>query len=160
MILQVGVKAVLRNEEGKILLLKRSAKYESAEGSWDIPGGRIDAGSMLVENLAREIKEETGLDLIGEPVLVGAQDIFFQKEDGEDFHIVRLTYAASAEGEPVLDGAEHTAYRWTEFSELASLTNLDRYFSKLVSARVITEDSLVSLLDDSGPGAADIENRR
>lgn len=139
--LQVGVKAVLRNADGKILLLKRSAKYESAEGSWDIPGGRIDAGSSLKENLTREVMEETGLTLRGEPALISAQDIFFRKESGEDFHIVRLTYTSSIEGEPVLDGVEHTEYRWASLDELSTIEHLDRYLAELVSNGVITGDS-------------------
>ena len=44
--LQVGVKAFLKNDEGRILLLKRSAAKYSEVGSelWDIAGGRIIAG--------------------------------------------------------------------------------------------------------------------
>ncbi len=141
MTLQVGVKALLRNPEGKVLLLLRSAKYETAEGTWDIPGGRIDADAPLRESLDREIREETKLALSGEPVLVGAQDIFFTNSKGEEMHIVRLTYVGTASGEPVLDGEEHTEYKWVAFSELSGIANLDPYFKKLVSDQVIREDS-------------------
>jgi len=35
--LQVGVKALLKNKQGKYLLLKRSSvKYPEVEGHWDI----------------------------------------------------------------------------------------------------------------------------
>lgn len=141
MTLQVGVKAVLKNSEGNILLLKRSAKYEEAEGSWDIPGGRIDPEDGLMESLSREIQEETGLTLTSEPRLIAAQDIFFQNPTREDNHIVRLTYLARADGEPVLDGVEHTEYRWVPFGELATLPQLDEYLAQLVSNGVITADS-------------------
>ena len=51
-ILQVGVKALLQNKEGKYLLLRRSKeKYKEVEGEWDIVGGRINPGSDLLENL-------------------------------------------------------------------------------------------------------------
>lgn len=140
MTLQVGVKALLQNAEGKILLLKRSARYGVVEGSWDIPGGRIDPGTSLMENLAREVKEETGLMLTGAPRLLAAQDLM-PKSDAPK-HIVRLTYAGTIEGEPVLDGTEHTEYRWADFSELATLPNLDKYLAELVSNGVITADSL------------------
>jgi len=50
-ILQVGVKALLQNSEGKYLLLRRSLeKYPEIKGRWDIVGGRIDPGSILIEN--------------------------------------------------------------------------------------------------------------
>ncbi len=139
MTLQVGVKAVLRNPEGKILLLKRSARYGVVEGSWDIPGGRIDPGTSLMENLAREVQEETGLTLVSVPNLVAAQDLMPNGEAPR--HIVRLTYIGTVEGEPVLDGTEHTAYRWADFSELSTLANLDSFFAELVSKGVITADS-------------------
>jgi 8-oxo-dGTP diphosphatase len=141
MTLQVGVKAVLRNSEGKILVLMRSAKYETAEGSWDIPGGRIDPGSSLIDNLAREIAEETGLVATSEPQLVAAQDIFFTNAAGEERHIVRLTYIGSAEGEPRLDGTEHTSYRWVSFDELKTLPNLDGYLKTLIDAGTLTDSS-------------------
>jgi ADP-ribose pyrophosphatase YjhB (NUDIX family) len=141
MTLQVGVKALLCNPEGKVLLLLRSAKYETAEGTWDIPGGRIDADAPLRESLDREIREETKLALSGEPMLAAAQDIFFSKSDGEKMHIVRLTYVGTASGEPVLDGEEHTEYKWVAFSELSGISNLDPYLKELVLKEEITEDS-------------------
>lgn len=58
--LQVGVKILLRNNEGKYLLVRRSSeKYpEVGHYQWDIVGGRIDPGFPLLDNLNREIKEE------------------------------------------------------------------------------------------------------
>ncbi len=60
--LQVGVKIFLKNKEGKYLLLKRnSVKYSNIRGEWDIVGGRIDPGTKLMDNLRREVREETQL---------------------------------------------------------------------------------------------------
>ncbi|MDB5195487.1 MAG: hypothetical protein JWO84_671 [Parcubacteria group bacterium] len=129
MILQVGVKAVLFNKEGKILLVRRSEeKYGKTDGIWDIPGGRIDPGTSLDENLRRELQEEVQLDMLSEPHLVGAQDIM---PDGER-HVVRLTYVARADGEPVLDESENTEYRWVTPSELAELEDLDVFVKQLL----------------------------
>lgn len=142
MTLQVGVKILLRNSEGKLLTLKRSGKFAPTAGMWDFPGGRIeDPATTLIDNLEREVREETGLVLTSKPKLVGAQDIFFVQEGKEDKHVIRLTYVGNTEGEPVLDGVEHTEYQWVSFSELSSLSNLDPYFVELVSNQVITEHS-------------------
>lgn len=138
MTLQVGVKVVLRNSEGKILLLKRSAlKYGSAVGSWDIPGGRIDPGSSLQENLSRELEEETKLLLTGTPKLIAAQDIM----PTSDKHIVRLTYVASTEGEPVLNGEEHSEFLWVSFDELSTINGLDGYCKELILSKTLTKES-------------------
>ncbi len=63
--LQVGVKAFLKNPAGKFLLIQRSpTKYQNAKGNWDIVGGRIAASTPLLENLKREVQEETQLAVL------------------------------------------------------------------------------------------------
>lgn len=129
-VLQVGVKALLKNKEGKYLLLLRSAKkYQDGSGDlWDIPGGRIDAGSTLLENLKREIMEETSLVLEDKPRLIAAQDILII----EGSHVVRLTYVASLDGEPKIDGDEHTDHKWFTKEEILALPNLDLYIREVL----------------------------
>ncbi len=52
--LQVGVKILLKNSEGEYLLLRRNPKkYPEVGAKWDIVGGRIVAGTSLLENLRR-----------------------------------------------------------------------------------------------------------
>ena len=131
--LQVGVKVLLKNPEGKYLLMRRSEqKYNSSK--WDIPGGRINPGTSLGENLAREVMEETGLTLTSEPRVVCAQDIFAT----ETRHVVRITYIGAAEGEPKLSD-EHTEYRWVTFVELKAMSadELDRYLKALLETGAI-----------------------
>lgn len=128
--LQVGVKILLKSEDGKYLLVKRNPeKYpEAGINLWDIIGGRINPGSALFENLKREIKEEVDLDLEVEPKLLAAQDIL--RVPGR--HVVRLTYIGSASGEPKVDGMEHTECKWFSMDELKSLPGLDIYFKEVL----------------------------
>jgi ADP-ribose pyrophosphatase YjhB (NUDIX family) len=127
--LQVGVKALLKNKEGKYLLIRRSLKkYPEVKGRWDIPGGRIKPGTSLNENLKREIFEETGLALTGKPKLMAAQDIL--RIAGK--HVVRLTYQAEAEGEVKLDMGENDEYKWLSLSEMKKMKNIDIYFKELL----------------------------
>ncbi len=131
--LQVGVKAFLRNGEGKYLLLRRSSeKYPEVGAKWDIVGGRIEPGTPLMDNLKREIKEETGLELELEPLLVAAQDIL--RVPGR--HVVRLTYWGTIEGEPKLDD-DHSEYGWFTKEEIRKLENLDIYFKELLDKDLI-----------------------
>jgi ADP-ribose pyrophosphatase YjhB (NUDIX family) len=132
--LQVGVKILLRNKENKFLLLKRSTeKYKNTKGVWDIVGGRIELGASLIENLKREIREETRLEFSGKAYLVAAQDIF-----REGLHVVRLTYVGEMEGTPILDG-DHTDYKWLTFSEMKQLDGLDVYVKELIDKNVLHE---------------------
>jgi len=129
--LQVGVKILLRNSEGKYLLVRRSlTKYpEVGDHQWDIVGGRIEPGTPLLTNLKREIKEEVGLDLVNEPRLVAAQDIL--RISGR--HVVRLTYVGEIRGEPELDPGEHSEYDWFTLHEMKNLQGLDLYFKDLLA---------------------------
>jgi len=131
--LQVGVKAFLENDEGKYLLLQRSGKiYPESAGKWDIVGGRIDAGSTLLENLKREIKEETQLDLVNEPKLLAAQDILKIKTR----HVVRLTYVVKLTGTPVLDH-EHTDHGWFSVKGMLDHKELDHYVRELLEGGIL-----------------------
>ena len=116
--LQVGVKALIKDEQGRFLLLRRSQPYEGeSEPRWDIPGGRINVGEPILQALAREIKEETGLTMQGEPRIVYAQDIL--RVAGR--HVVRLTFETGAEGEVALDPKEHSAHQWVSLEKIQGI---------------------------------------
>ena len=53
------VGAVIRDDEGRLLLIKRG--HEPGAGLWSLPGGRIEPGETDTEALVREMREETGL---------------------------------------------------------------------------------------------------
>lgn len=134
--LQVGVKVLLKNREGKYLLLKRNrVKYPEMPtlDLWDIVGGRIEIGTPLIDNLKREVMEETGLLLTNTPKLIAAQDILRLSSK----HVVRLTYTASIEGVPQLDD-DHVEYRWVTREEMQKLGDeLDIYFRELLAKGII-----------------------
>ena len=103
--LQIGVKVLIKNSEGFYLFIKRSQLLPgSDQPSWDIPGGRIESEESLQTALARELEEETGLSLLGEVVLINAQDIFVASKD---LHVVRLTYTTTLEATTVTLSDEH-----------------------------------------------------
>ncbi len=132
--LQVGVKALLKNKEGKYLILKRNIqKYKKILGEWDIVGGRINIGTPLFENLKREIKEETNLDLVEEPRLIAAQDIL--RVPGR--HVVRLTYVGRIDGEPKLRTEENVEYKWATLPEIRAIADMDIYFKELLDKNLI-----------------------
>jgi len=127
-LLQVGVKILLENKQGKYLLVRRSAKkYPEAGTRWDIVGGRIMPGEPLLESLRREIKEETQLDYVGEPKLIAAQDIL--RVPGK--HVVRLTYIGKAGGEVKLD-EENDMFQWVTRKEMDTIEPMDIYVKELL----------------------------
>ena len=135
-ILQVGVKILLKNKEGKFLLNRRNPKkYPEAGGArWDLVGGRINPGSPLMDNLKREVQEETGLTITSEPVLVGAQDIL--RVPGK--HIVRLTYTGTTEGEPTIS-EESLEFGWFTADQIRAFSpdEFDIYVKELVDKKLL-----------------------
>ncbi len=71
---KVVVLGIIENIEGEILVSQKlDPKILEAHLKWDVPGGTNEFGESLDETLAREILEETGLnvdvlDLLGECV--------------------------------------------------------------------------------------------
>ncbi|MDQ3076096.1 MAG: NUDIX hydrolase [bacterium] len=129
--LQVGVKVILKNEKEEVLLLRRNPKkYPEIGPTWDIVGGRINVGIPLIENLKREVMEETGLKITSEPRLIYAQDIMgIERFPGR--HVVRLTYVATTEGEPTID-EESLEYQWVPVSELDNIEQLDKFLKEVL----------------------------
>jgi 8-oxo-dGTP diphosphatase len=119
MVLQVGVKALIKNSSDKYLLLQRSKIMDGeVTVSWDIPGGRIMPDEALHEALTRELGEEIGLRTVPDPQLIAAQDIFVKNKD---LHVVRLTYRVSCDFETIRLSDEHSDYRWVSPHEIKSM---------------------------------------
>lgn len=54
--------AVIEKEDGKLLVVRRGR--EPAKGTLDLPGGFADPGETAEEGVAREVREETGLEVV------------------------------------------------------------------------------------------------
>ncbi len=131
MLLQIGVKALIKNSLGKYLLLQRSTPMESETiVSWDIPGGRIEPNEALIDALKREVREEVGLKEIPDPQLIAAQDIFVKSKD---LHVVRLTYRVICDIKTVKLSDEHSDYRWVGVKEVKNM-NVEPYLKEVLTS--------------------------
>ena len=57
----LAVRAIIRDEQGRFLLIRRSSACRSFAGTWEWPGGKADPGESVGESVIREVREETGL---------------------------------------------------------------------------------------------------
>lgn len=85
----VGVGAVIV-EAGRVLLVKR--RYEPLAGRWSIPGGTLELGETLEDGVAREMREETGLQIAVGPVIEVFDRIMFDAERRVRYHFVLVDY--------------------------------------------------------------------
>lgn len=59
-----GVVIIMTDESGERILLNREFRMAVADYVYNFPAGLIDAGESAKEAAARELKEETGLDML------------------------------------------------------------------------------------------------
>lgn len=55
---RVSVKALIRDKEGKVLVIKEN------QDSWSLPGGGLDHGEEPEDGVRRELKEELAIEKI------------------------------------------------------------------------------------------------
>jgi 8-oxo-dGTP pyrophosphatase MutT (NUDIX family) len=55
-LISVGARCVLRDDAGRVLLVRRSD-----DGTWSLPAGMMELGESLRDCAVREVREETGL---------------------------------------------------------------------------------------------------
>lgn len=67
---RLGIGVVILNPEGQVLIGKREGSHAPY---WSIPGGYLEAGESFETAAIREVKEETGLDIV-KPVVVGVSN--------------------------------------------------------------------------------------
>ncbi len=109
----VGVGAVVVHE-GRVLIARRG--NPPLKGQWTLPGGVLELGESLLDGVAREIREETGLEV--EPVeLVELLDRIHKVGDRIQFHYVIADYLCRVTGGALRAASDADAVRWIERSE-------------------------------------------
>lgn len=113
----VGVGAVVVRD-GRVLLIRRG--QPPLEGRWSVPGGRVEAGESLQEAVAREVREETGVQVRPGPLLTVFDPVERDARGTVRYHFVILDYACDwLAGEPRA-GSDAADARWVERAALAS----------------------------------------
>ena len=103
--------------DGRVLLIKR--RFEPLAGRWSLPGGALEVGETLAEGLAREMKEETGLDVEVGPV-VDVFDRITRDPDGRTrFHYVLVDYLCRPRGGEPVAGSDVSEVALVEIGDLA-----------------------------------------
>lgn len=100
--------------DDRILLILRG--HEPEAGRWSLPGGRIEAGETDQQALVREVREETGLQVVPGP-LIGAVD---RAGPGGRVLVIR-DYAATVTGGTLAAGDDADDARWFSVRGLAGL---------------------------------------
>ena len=99
------VRALIGDAGGRILLLQRAAAAYGP-GSWCLPGGKVDYGQTVAEALAREIREETSLQLLAAEFWFWQDSLPIQPGG---MHYLNLYFLCRARGEVRLNAESYQA---------------------------------------------------
>lgn len=123
---KVALKALIQNEEGKLLVCMNSYGNEP----WDLPGGTMNAGEHPHEALVREVKEELGVDItLGEPFAI---DHFIKRGTGNQTVLIAMhATLTDPKSEIVLSDGEISEVRWIGKEDLDSMDFFSQYYDIL-----------------------------
>lgn len=111
----VGVAVLVRDERGRVLMVKR-AEGATKAGLWSIPAGYMDYGEEVRAAAARELREETGLEVdVGDVVFVAS-----------NFHdpaklTVGIWFAGTVRGGVLRAGDDAADVGWFDLNDLPPL---------------------------------------
>lgn len=144
----VAVVAVIRNPEGKYLVLKRSEREIAYPGMYTFPGGKIEGNDTVEETLAKEVKEEAGLTL--KPGKILLKDKSFVRPDNQT--VKAFSYLCEVEyHEPVKISGDFTDYKWVSMEDLKDLPHVgieeelrkaDALYASLIDLSLLSTQSV------------------
>ncbi|MFF9733820.1 NUDIX domain-containing protein [Streptomyces albidoflavus] len=106
---------VILRDGDKVLLSQRGGPY--GYGRWHAPSGKLDAGEPLTVGAARELSEETGVEV--DPEHLRLVHVVHHKQDDETERIGLFFLATVWKGEPVNREPEKCLdLRWWSVHEL------------------------------------------
>jgi 8-oxo-dGTP diphosphatase len=124
--------AVVRDPAGRLLLVRRGR--EPGRGRWSLPGGRVEAGETAADAAVREVREETGLEviagaLVGRVERPGPKGVTYVIED----------IACTVSGGWLRAGDDADDARWVDGAEFALLPLTEGLLDALTAWNVAPE---------------------
>ena len=118
----VGIGGVII-EQGRTLLIRRGS--EPLRGEWSIPGGTLELGETLQEGVARELLEETGVEVRVLEMIEVFDRIFLEngspdvpRKNTPRFHFVIVDYLCERIGGEPRAGSDVTDVAFAREEEL------------------------------------------
>ena len=122
------MRSVVKNGEGKILVLRRHPKSKTNPHKWELPGGKIEKGEFFDEALIREVKEETNLDVKVGDFCEAVQDDYPHKRT-----VQLIMYSKDISGKVEISD-EHDDWMWANIDEIKSL-DITSSLEKIIEKR-------------------------
>ena len=147
---QIAVTGIIRNQEGKYLICKRSPNEKAFPNKWCVPGGKIETSDFIdtpkdtqdhwfdifEKTLMKEVKEEVGL-LIKNIGYIS--NLAFIHPNGNSSMIVSL-HADHHQGEVKLQEEELTDHAWVSLEEAKDYDLIENIWEQIEKANTISKN--------------------
>ena len=111
----VGVGAILFRRD-RILLAQRGK--EPLKGWWSLPGGALEIGESLHDGVCREVREETGLEVVPVKMFEIFERIIRDDSGAPEYHYVLIDYICRVTGGALFPGDDVCAVEWVRRRDL------------------------------------------
>ena len=104
----------------RVMLVKRG--QEPLKGEWSLPGGAVEIGETLQAALAREVREETCLEIEIGPVVEVLDSIRRDADGRAEYHYIIIDYRCripDGGATAAACGSEAADVRWVPVADLA-----------------------------------------
>ena len=114
----IGAVGAVILDGDRVLLVQRG--QEPLKGEWSLPGGAVEIGESLEAALAREVREETCLDVTVGPVVEVLDRIRRDEVDRVEYHYVIVDYLCHLRSGTAVCGSDADEVRWAALDDLTS----------------------------------------
>ena len=114
----VGVGVIVVKDDS-VLLIRRANPPN--KGAWSIPGGRQELGETVRETAVREVREETGLDIVPGPMLDVFDGIGRAADGALTYHYTLIDFVARWRGGEPVAGGDAAHVEWVPRDRVAGL---------------------------------------
>ncbi|MBP3708133.1 MAG: NUDIX domain-containing protein [Clostridia bacterium] len=112
-IMVTAAMCIIYDKEKGILFEKRSDN-----GMWCVPGGAIELGESLEQALAREVKEETSLDISNPKLFDVAANVHMIYPNKDEVYYTDVVYEVNEYTGTLKYDEESTELKWFKINEL------------------------------------------
>lgn len=119
--------AVVRDGDGRVLLIRR--RIEPFRGAWALPAGYQEVDERPAETLVREVKEETGIDIVVDRLF----DYIFIPDDHRKPANVAV-YLCRPTGGALVAGHDAAEAEWFHLDQLPAEIGFDN--QRLILSRL------------------------
>jgi len=139
----VAVVAVIRNKEGKYLVLKRGEHEVAYPGKYTFPGGKVEGNDTVEETLVREALEEAGLKIKTGKVLL--KDKSFVRPDDQTVKVFSF-FCEVEENDDVKISEDFSDYKWVNLEELRKIEHVGIEEELIIAEQLIKNNLPLDLI--------------